>query len=252
MTIRSSDFFNRMNEVSNITDADYEKVTEMIETLLCSMSQISNTGFYIIDYFKQNFLYVSDTIACWCGIPADKVKELGYNLYTEHVPEKDLAMLKEVNDAGFRLYESLPSEERTKYSITYNFHFCNAHVSRLVNHRLTPLSIKDGKIWLALCSVTLCANKESGRIIMKKHKDRIYYEYSLKTHRWNKKVEPLLSDIEKQILTLTAQGYICKEIAEIIHRSENTVKTYRKAFQQKFQTTGITASLTYAIQYDLL
>ncbi len=251
MAIRSSDFFNKMNTVSGITENDYAGVTDTIETLLDSMSQISNTGFYIIDYFKQNFLYVSDAIACWCGIPADKVKELGYNLYTEHVPPEDLEMLKEINESGFKLYETIPQEERKKYSISYDFRFNNSHCT-LINHRLTPLSMRDGKIWLALCSVTLSAVKEPGRIIMKKNKDRSFYEYSLQYHKWQKKMEPPLSDVEKKILLLTAEGYTCEEIAELIFKSLNTIRTYRKNLLKKFNTPSMSAALVYAINYGLL
>ena len=245
-------FSNGMNTISKIEQNVYDEALEDIEPLLDSMTQVSNNGFYIIDYFKQDFLYVSDVLAYWLGIPDNQVKELGYKQYTEHILPEDQAMLREIRESGFKFYETLPEEECKNYSISYDFRIGDTNNSRLINHRLTPLAMHNGKIWLALCSITLSANKEPGHITMKKKKDESYYEYSLDTHKWHAKTEVTLTDIEKNILTLTAQGYTCKEMEAHIHRSVNTVKTYRKQLLKKFNMTNTTSALVYAINNNLL
>lgn len=250
--IKDTDFFNAHNAVTGITDADYRRMSDTIENLLDTITQISDWGFYIIDYFKQNFLYVSDNIAYWCGIPAENVKDLGYKLYTDYVPQEDLAMLKEINDSGFKQFETFPEEDRRNYSITYDFHFVNSCKTRLIHHRLTPLAIKNGKIWLALCGVALSFNKTPGHIILRKHKNQKYLEYSLDEHKWIQRMDPTLSDIEKEIIKLSAKGFLIKEIADILFKSEDTIKTYRKNMIKSLGLSNFTAVVTHAINYGLI
>ena len=252
MKITETDFFNPLNAVTGISDTDYKRMSDTIDNVLNSMTQISDWGFYIIDYFKQNFLYVSDNIAYWCGIPAENVKDLGYKLYTDYVQQEDLAMLKEINDSGFKQFERFPEEDRCKYSITYDFHFVNSCKTRLIHHRLTPLALKNGKIWLALCGIALSFNQTPGHIILRKHKDLKYLEYSLTKHQWIQKINPLLSDIEKEIIKLSAKGFLVKEIADILCKSEDTIKTYRKNMIKALGLPNFTAVITHAINYGLI
>lgn len=72
---------------------------------------------YIIDYHKQDFLYVSNNIARLCGEDAQKIKDFGYRFYIDYVPSEDLKMLLEINNSGFKLFETFPIGERTEYTI---------------------------------------------------------------------------------------------------------------------------------------
>ena len=45
---------------------------------------------YIIDYFRQGFLYVSDNLAYLCGIPAAEIRNHGYEIL-QNVVERILA-----------------------------------------------------------------------------------------------------------------------------------------------------------------
>lgn len=57
--------------------------------------------------------------------------------------QDDLKMLVEINNMGFKLFNTLSVGERKDYTISYDFHIGN---KRLVNHKLTPLVLsKDGR-----------------------------------------------------------------------------------------------------------
>ena len=58
-------------------------------------------------------------------------------------------------------------------------------------------------------------------------------EYSLESHRWKSRETITLKPEEKQILTLSAQGYTMKEIAGQMLRSFDTVKFYRRQIFEK-------------------
>jgi len=244
-------FFNENNAVDCIESNDYASAAYIVETALDAVSRMSGCGFYVIDYYKKNFYYVSDNISYWLGLPADEVKKMGYDIYAKFVPEQDLKMLIEVNTSGFELFAKLPDHEKSKYSITYDFHLVVSGKKRLFFHQLTPLVMKDGKIWLALCCFGLSFRKKEGNIVMKKYNDRKFLEYSLTEHLWKDGQPITISDQEKELLNLTARGFVYKEMTDIIHLSEETVKKNCQKLMKKFGVNKMAEALMYAINYAL-
>ena len=52
MKITETDFFNPLNAVTGISDTDYKRMSDTIDNVLNSMTQISDWGFYIITGIK--------------------------------------------------------------------------------------------------------------------------------------------------------------------------------------------------------
>lgn len=250
--IKTGDFFSLQNSVENITDSDYEKVGLIIEAAK-AFERSTYQCVYIIDYFKQGFLYVSNNIARLCGGEAEKIKDFGYRFYIDYVPEKDLKMLLEINNSGFKLFNSIPIVERKNYTISYDFHIKRGKRKRLVNHKLTPLILtKDGRIWLAICTISLAATNTPGNVIMKKPGAGSFYEYCLYTHKWEEKKEIVLSDTEREVLSLSTQGYTMNDIADNIFKSVDTVKACKRSIFQKMDVKNIAEALTYAQNHQLI
>lgn len=103
MATNIGDFFIVSNSVYNITDEDYQKINILVNAAK-AFARSTHQCVYIIDYFKQNFLYVSENLAYWCGQPSDKIKDFGYKFYLDYVPEKEQQMLLEINKKGFDLF----------------------------------------------------------------------------------------------------------------------------------------------------
>ncbi|MBO7440574.1 MAG: response regulator transcription factor [Bacteroidales bacterium] len=249
--IHKTDLISSLNTVIGVTDEDYALVMPQLEDLLDNVSQISSSGYYVVDYFKHNFLYVSDSMEYWCGHTAEEIKMLGYDLYTQYVPQDELVILKIINEDIFRQFECIPDTERCKYTISYDFHFVIDGVKKIVKKHLTPYRLKNGKIWLALCRITLSDSKKVGNAILKKGKEQSYYEYNLETRQWIRKTITKLSDNEKDILRLIAQGLSNKEIGEILRYSEQTIKTYRKYLKNKLLTNNTCEAVIYALNNGL-
>ena len=249
--IHKTDLISSLNTVTGITDEDYALVMPQLEDLLDNVSQISSSGYYVVDYFKNNFLYVSDSMEYWCGHTAEEIKMLGFDLYTQYVPQDDLTILKEINEAVFCQLECIPDTERSKYTISYDFHFVINGVKKMVKKYLTPYRMKNGKIWLALCRITLSDSQTIGNAILKKGKEQSYYEYILETRQWIRETITQLSNNEKDILRLIAQGLSNKEIGEILRYSEQTIKTYRKYLKNKLLTNNTCEAVIYALNNGL-
>lgn len=252
MATNVGDFFIGSNSVYNITDEDYQKISLLINSAK-AFARSTHRCVYIIDYFKQNFLYVSENLAYWCGQTSDKIKDVGYNFYLNYVPENEQKMLLEINRKGFDLFNEVPVAERLDYTISYDFHIVHGRKSRLVNHHLTPMMLtKDGRIWLALCTIAMSARNTPGHIIMKKDNSKSYYEYSLEKHKWVKQEGIALNETERDVLILSAQGYTMDNIADSLCKSVDTIKACKRALFAKMGVRNIAEALSYATNYKLL
>lgn len=252
MATNIGDFFIYSNSVQAVTEEDYKRI-ELLVNAVEAFARSTYKCVYIIDYFKKDFLYVSENMAYLCGQSADKIKDFGYKLYIDYVPEREQQMLLEINHKGFELYETIPISERKDYSITYDFHIMNGKKKRLVNHTLTPILLtKEGRVWLALCTFALSARKASGHIIMKKTGEDKYYEYSLDDHKWEYKDVVPLNSTERDVLILSAQGYTMNEISEKLFKSVDTIKACKRNLFAKLEVNNIAEALSLATNYRML
>lgn len=251
-SIKTGDFFSLQNSVESINESDYENLALIIAAAK-AFERSTYQCVYIIDYFKKGFLYVSSNIARLCGGEAEKIKDFGYRFYIDYVPQDDLKMLVEINNMGFKLFNKLPVGERKNYTISYDFHILRGKRKRLINHKLTPLILtKDGRIWLAICTISLAAGNERGNVIMKKTGSGMFYQYSLYDHKWEEHKEIVLTDNEREVLSLSTQGYTMNDIADNICMSVDTVKAYKRSIFQKMEVKNIAEAVTYAQNHQLI
>ena len=246
-----SNFFINTNRVDGIGERDYAETMPLVEAAK-AFAKATYQSIYIIDYFKKGFLYVSDNPLFLCGHTAEEVRQKGYGFYMEHVPQEELPMLLELNRAGFSLAEPMSDEEKRNSVISYDFHLTNHGHPQLIHHKLTPLQLFEGRIWLAVCTVSLSSRKEAGHIVLRTLGKPHYWEYVLDRHCWEERQPVELKPVEKQILTLAAQGYSIKDIADHIIRSTDTVKFYRRQIFDKLGAETITEAVTFAANYGLL
>lgn len=252
MSTTVGDFFLLNNSVGHITEQDYNNATFIINAAK-AFSRSTYQCVYIIDYFKKGFVYVSDNISKLCGQPADKIKDFGYELYIKHVPQKEQEMLKEINKKGFDLFETIPIGERSEFTMQYDFHITNDRKNHLVHHTLTPLTLaRDGKIWLALCTISMSSRSSYGHIIMKKEGAKTYFEYTLEGHKWIEKSVITLSEMERNVLWLSTQGFTMTEIAERLFKSIDTIKSCKRNLFSKLGAKNIAEALYHAVNYRLI
>jgi len=250
--VEKEDFFIPSNTVSPIPESEYLKINALIDTFN-AVSRIVYQSLYIIDYNKQNFLYVSDNPLFLCGHTTREILDMGYLFYTQNVPEAEQPMLTELNVAGFKFFEKLSSQEKIKCTMSYDFHILTGKKKTLINHKLTPILLTDeGKIWLAACIVSLSARSTPGNIILRIIDQSDFYEYSLKSHKWKENKGIILNDREKDILTLSAQGFTMNEISNELHLSLDTIKQSKRQLFTNLDVKNITEALSFATSYKLL
>lgn len=128
----------------------------------------------------------------------------------------------------FDLFNELPVGDRLDYTISYDFHLTNGRHSRLIHHHLTPILLSDdGRIWLALCTVSLAATDEPGHIIMQKNGERSYLNIPHCATSGKERRHNLERDRER-CLRLSAQGYTMNDIADRLCKSVDTIKACKR------------------------
>jgi hypothetical protein len=194
------------NNLKEIPQEDRSKQKDYLEAIK-AFTRLTYESMYIIDYENMSFEYVSENPLFLCGYTPAEVLELGYEFYFKNVPEKDLEMLSQINDAGFDFFKKLPGDEKKEYSISYDFHLVNKdgkHI--LVNHKLTALLLtSDKKLWKAICIVSISHQKNAGHICIYKQGSDEIWKLDLKTKVWRKSEKPKLTKREIEILQLYAQ-----------------------------------------------
>lgn len=246
-------FFSSKNTVNNLSEKESLQINNYIEAIK-AFSRTTYSSLYVIDYQKKGFDYVSDNPLFLCGQTAEEVKEMGYEFYFKYVPPEDLDLLLKINTVGFDLYETKPIEERKDYTISYDFLLKTEEGKQiLINQKLTPIFLnKEGKVWKALCVVSLSTKLKSGNITVYKKGSNITYKYDLEGNYWKTVTKTNLTDREKEIIQYSIRGYTIKEIAEKIFVSPDTVKFHRKKLFEKLEVSNISEAITYVTNNKLL
>ncbi|TPN83343.1 response regulator transcription factor [Aquimarina algicola] len=251
--LSKSDFFSSRNTVIDITENDKYQPTNYLEAVK-AFARTTYQSIYVIDYEKKGFEYVSENPLFLCGHTAEEVRQLGYAFYFKYVTKDDLDLLLKINTIGFDFFEKIPLEQRKCYTIVYDFHLKNPDGKViLINQRLTPVYLtQTGKIWKAICIVSLSSEKSSGNIKIVKNGDNMIFEYNLERGFWKTVEKIKLTSREKEILQYSIRGYTIGEIAETIFVSPDTVKFHRRKLFSKLEVTNISEAIAYATNNGLL
>lgn len=245
------DFFSDKNIAKNIFDKDLKQTENYLEPIK-AFSRTTYKSVYVIDYQKEGFEYVSENPLFLCGHTAEEVKEMGYEFYFKYVIEKDLDLLLKINTVGFDFYDKLPQEKRKDYNISYDFHLKNQDGKTiLINQKLTPLFLtSDGKLWKAICIVSLSTNKNSGNIVVSGKGE--VFKYDLPENVWRTSEKIKLSEREKEIINFSTRGYTIAEIADAIFVSPDTVKFHRRNLFEKLDVSNISDAIMFTISNNLI
>lgn len=247
------DFFSFKNTVNDISENEVEQTTDYLEPIK-AFARTTYKSIYIIDYQEKGFEYVSGNPLFLCGHTAEEVKEMGYAFYFKYVIKDDLDLLLKINNIGFDFYESIDVEARKDHTISYDFHLKNQEGKTiLINQKLTPLFLTDdGKIWKAICIISLSTEESSGNIKIYKTGDNKVFKYDLEGDFWKTTEKIKLSDREQEILQFSTRGYTINEIAETIFVSPDTVKFHRRKLFDKLEVANISEAISYATNNKLI
>ncbi|MCD8262308.1 MAG: hypothetical protein LUD15_13240 [Bacteroides sp.] len=178
-----------------------EKWLDMVKAFACNTTQ----SMYIIDYYRQEFIYVSEIPFFLCGYSAEKVKELGYRFYVGQIPPEEIPALREIVKSGRLFYSRFSSQEKKRYTLSSYFHLKKGGGKILINHKFTPFTFKEEKIWLGVCSVSMSTHDhlKNPEILVNGH---VEWRFCLESLKWKRHPMKELTDKEKDILYFPPRG----------------------------------------------
>lgn len=244
-------FFSKDKSIYNEPKEDFYMQSTLIH-IAEAFSRITYKSIFLLDYYKQEFLYVSNNPLFLCGHTAKEVKKLGYSFFLEHVPEEEREMLIELNSNALKLWETFNDINKSQCYMSYHFHLKSGIKSNLVNQQITPILLTDdGKIRVVMCVVSLSSHKTIGHAEFHKKDFEHYWEYSFEKHDWEARKEIALNEQEVEVLKLSATGFTMTEIANKMCRSLHTIKFYKRNIFEKLGVTNISEAISRAISKKL-
>lgn len=248
-----NDFFTFQNTVNDISSDEKKQTANYLEPIK-AFARTTYKSIYVIDYQEKGFEYVSENPLFLCGHTASEVQDMGYAFYFKYVIEPDLNLLLKINTVGFEFYSKIPVEERLNYTISYDFHLKNQEGKViLINQKLTPMFLTaDGKIWKAVCIISLSNEADSGNIKIYKKGDNKIFRYDLEGDFWKATEKIKLTSREKEVLRYSTRGFTINEVAEAIFVSPDTVKFHRRKLFEKLEVVNISEAIAYATNNKLI
>lgn len=238
---------NKKKTLDVVLDVSPLTCAELLKNAVKAFARSTYQGVYVVDLFKNNFLYVSDNVKRFYGFSHEEIKRKGLDFYLENVPTEEQKALREVNAKGLSLFRQLSVGDCDDCSLSYDFHVKYGKKTRLYHHVATPFLLsEDGQVRLVLCSISLPHRSVAGHFIMYNKGANSYYEYLLREHCWKKKYIPELSEMEQEILALSAQGYTMSDMADMLCRSFDTVKASKKRLFTKLGVRNIASAVSFA------
>lgn len=254
MSKKLSNFFDPINQTKYIGSENYRKVKYYVEALQ-ALTKLYDLSFYIVDYYKKSFHYVSPNPLFLSGYSQEEVLNLGFDFYPLCVPPDDLELLFLLNEAGFKFFYNLPVSRREKATISYDFRLKHKDNQSLImiNHKLSPLVLTDdGNIWMAICLVTLSTRKEPGDVHIIMQDDKTRYNLNIEEKTFEPVKTQKLTNREKEILKYIAIGISTNAIVKKLGISDSTVKNHKTKILKKLNAKTSTEAVFNAIKQNLI
>jgi len=249
-----SNFFDPIQQIKYIGSENYRKIAYYLEALQ-ALSKLYDLSFYIVDYYKKSFYYVSPNPLFLSGYTQEEVLNLGFEFYPLCVPPDDLELLFLLNEAGFAFFYDLPVNRREKAMISYDFRLKHKDNGSLImiNHKLSPLVLTDkGNIWMSICLVTLSIRKEPGDVHILMQDDNKRYNLNSEKKLFESFKYKKLTNREKEVLKCIAIGDNTSTIANKLGISESTVKNHKTNIFQKLNVSSSAEAVFYASKQSLI
>jgi len=218
-----------------------------------TMSRIIGHTFFVVDFLRRKFVYVSNHPLFLCGHSPSEALEMGYAFFKEIVVEEDLELLVAMDKKGHDLISQLSLEERMESIISVDYRLKQPEGANiLVTQKNTLFFVEGEEPRFALCTINLSANGTPGHMKVIVNNVPHDYMYSFKTRRW-KTVHPVqFSKREKEIITLSTQGFSNEEIANTLFIDISTVKFHRRNIFSKLGVKNIAEAIVSVYNNKLI
>ncbi|GAB4344967.1 MAG: hypothetical protein OHK0038_25200 [Flammeovirgaceae bacterium] len=235
-------------EESELDYAVLDKHLQMLDMLGITQTSLVS----VFDMFKQKHIYLSSNFASVLGYNLSDVQTDGNEYFNKKVHPEDFLQATETEIYFLKMIFAIPHQERGNYKLFFDYRIQNIkgeYVRVIKQFRLLEAD-KKGNIWLSLCLLDLSSDQNletpfRSRLMNMKTGELYNFE-PLKPQLTS------LSNREKEVLSLLAQGLISKQIVDHLYISQHTVNTHRQRIIEKLNVSNTVEAIRYAMKVGIL
>lgn len=223
------------------------------KSLAQSFAETGN-GIAVLSDYQKNISYIySGALGKKIGLESNSINESSAfeEIIFKHVPYEELIERHVLELRFFQLQKALPISERPYYCMLNSLHFKTANQETIpILHQSYYLeSFPNGSIWLALCLYTpfIENNKHIIREIINNKTGE-----TVLSDKYKQLDKQILSEREKEVISLLAKGQSSKQIADILNISVNTVYRHRQNILAALQVSNTAAAVEIAVRLNLI
>lgn len=229
-----------------------DEVVESLQQIIQDIAKFKGSKCFLVEYYSKRIICPEDSTVTFCRDEIQEIREKGWNFYTQYVPSSEIQKIVEAAHATKSLLNGNLQSSFFDYSTTFDLHFCRNNKTKLVNHKIFPLLItSDNQLWM-VCTLSPASHKDFGAIQLYDNKDGRLWKYAFSTHQWDEQVPIRLTQAELDILYYAAQDYSIEEIAEVLYKSIDAIKSTRKNLFKKLNVKSIVGAVQWAKNNHLL
>lgn len=247
------------NEDNNSRSKDGNTVLtegQVAEIRLNALRNICRSTFsyvYVFDVCEKKIVFASDSMYFLYGLKRDDTEESEIDIYKTLTPEVELRRMNELRIEAKEILNEKFGSMGKYFCFEFDLLLSIKGKEKLCHSSSVPFMYKkDGSVWMTLGMVSPISRKEAGEAILRIRGERTYYQYDFNRHKWMEKCIVDLNDKEKSVLTFSAQGFTEREIAKMMFKSHNSIKTYKRSLFRKLGVNSIAEALMYSLNNHLL
>ena len=237
----------------SIHDIDYA-VWERDKSMLHKMARVSRNCTFVVDVYKNKYVYASPHFANLLGYDEDEIATLekqGDYLESRFHPD-DFDQLVDLQIKLGQFIYNLPVEQRNDYCNIYSFRVRNAKQQyvRVTNKVQVLEQGRAGKAWLILGNMSISPDqKDSGQVactVLNLKSGELFSPTLLFSPTIH------LTERETEILHLIQKGLLSKEIAHKLQISIHTVNIHRQNLLHKLEAQNSIEAINKGIELGIL
>lgn len=234
---------------------DYS-ILERHTSFLQQLARIENSGISVFDLFQNRHVFASHNFQTLFGYDLEAAASEGNAYFDSRVHPEDFILLLRTGVQHLRMMLDTPAEEKTKIKVVNEYRILdrnNAYIRVIEQHQALELDLR-GNVWLSLGVIDVSPNQDPNAVfrssVMDFRTGRVYpVDYAgLKAPA----SAVVLSEREKEVMALIRDGYLSKEISDMLSISVHTVNTHRQRILKKLDANNSIEALRYARQLGLL
>jgi PAS domain S-box-containing protein len=225
-------------------------------SFLLNVLNTAASFFFIIDFSKMEYIYVSESILNVMGYTAEEWKREGMNAAFRTLHPEDKLRLERIHKDQFAFLYSQPVSQRKDYRYSTDFRVYRkdgAVIWILTQDSFIALD-ESGRPSLAFEICTDVTHLKRGNVMtlsISKYDSVDGFVNEKKTY-YPLKIDTTFTDREVEILQQLRLGLSSKEIAKKLFISELTVFKHRRNMIQKAGVTNTISLVNYAISNELI